>query len=198
MSRIHHRSIWHEPSIFRRYSSAFLPGCLVILVYLLVALDSANLLLLLMRLGIYGAAAYGSVLHRRPKDQVLGKALPTVFARVFVQAEAEVGDASAHRGGISVSYGRDRDRRLGSDSCCGAEGLSKSFSCFAEPIMKRPAGYWSKSSTPEIERYGIEVFRIHIAKIQLPSSQHYSVANHCSAGDIISADAPKSFAAKAN
>jgi hypothetical protein len=78
------------------------------------------------------------------------------------------------------------------------EGLSRSFATRSVAIgYEETRRLLIEVLAPEIERYGIEVFRIHIAKIQLPSSQYQSAATLFSE-ESSSRDAMKSFAAKAN
>jgi len=180
---------------FQKIQLGILLGCLVILVYLLVALDSANLLFLLMVL----------VFMALPTFFILGRKIRywekpyQLYSREFsykpkLKSGMQVPIEVEYQFPTSVTAAGVLDRLHSSAE----EGLSRSFATRSIATdYEESRRLLVEVLGPEIERYGIEVFRIHIAKIQPPSSQYQSVATLFSV-ETSSPDAPRSLAAKAN
>lgn len=183
---------------FQKIQLGILLGCLVILVYLLVALDSANLFLLLMVLVFmalpltaaffivgrkisYWEKPYQMYSHEFSYKPKLKSGMP-VPVDVEYQFPTPVNSAGV----------------LDQIQAAAEEGLNRSFATRSYATdYEETRRLLVEVLTPEIERLGIEVFRIHIAKIQPPSSQYQSVASLFSV-ETSSPEAPRSLAAKAN
>lgn len=183
---------------FQKMQLGILLGCVVILVYLLVALDSANLLLLLMVLVFMALPLTAAFFIVGRKIKYWEKPYQ-LYSREFsykpkLKSGMQVPIEVEYQFPTPVTSAGVLDQI----HTAAGEGLSRSFA------MRSIATDYEECRRllvevlgPEIERHGIEVFRIHIAKIQLPSSQYQSVVTLFSA-ETSSRDATKSLAAKAN
>jgi hypothetical protein len=183
---------------FQKVQLGILLGCLVILVYLLVALDSANLLFLLMVLVFMALPLTAAFFIVGRKIRYWEKPYQ-LYSREFsykpkLKSGMQVPIEVEYQFPTPVTSAGVLDQI----HAAADEGLGRSFATrSAATDYEETRRLMVEVLAPEIERYGIEVFRIHIAKIQLPSSQYQSVATLFSA-ETSSLDAPRSLAAKAN
>jgi hypothetical protein len=181
---------------FQKVQLGILAGCLVILLYLLVALDSANLLLLLMVLVFLALPLTVAffVVDRKVKywekpfqlysREFSYKPKLTTGIQIPVQVEYQFPTA------VNTSDTLERIHVAASS------GIDKSYSSLSDPSdYEETRRLLVQVLSPEIERLGIEVFRIHIIKIQSPL-QRYSFSTSF-AEEPSPIDAPRSLAAKA-
>jgi hypothetical protein len=183
---------------FQKIQLGILIGCLVILVYLLVALDSANLLLLLLVLLFMALPLTAAFFVVDRKIKYWEKPYQ-LYSREFCYKPKL-------KSGIQVPIQLEYQfpapgRSLDVSNCIHAaaeQGLDQRFSQLSHPIdYEETRKLLVGVLTPEIERLGIEVFRIHIIKIQMPLSQYYSVGASLSVRTPLP-DSSRSLAAKAN
>jgi hypothetical protein len=181
---------------FQKIQLGILVGCLAILLYLLVALDSANLLLLLMVL-IFMALPLTAAFF------IVGRKIK-YWERPYQMYSRDFSYKPKLKSGMQVPIEVEYQFPTPVNSpgvlsqihVAAEEGLGQSFAMRSDaPDYEENRRLLAEVLSPEIERLGIEVFRIHIAKIQLPSSQYHSVATLFSV-DTTLPTAPKSFAAK--
>lgn len=183
---------------YQKVQLGILACCLMLLVYLLIALDSTNLLVLLMLLVFMALPLTVAFFVLDRKIKYWGKPYQ-LYSREFsykpkLASGIQVPVQVEYQFPTAVSASGDIDRVHAAASA----GLDRSFSSLAHPTdYEETRRMLVQVLAPEIERLGIEVFRIHIVKIQFPSPQRYSFATSFSE-DTVSADAPKSLAAKAN
>jgi hypothetical protein len=183
---------------FQKIQLGILLGCLVILVYLLVALDSANLLLLLMVL-VFMALPLTAAFFIVGRKIGYWEKPYQLYSREFsykprLKSGVQVPIEVEYQFPTSVTATGVLDQI----HVAAEEGLSRSYVTLSVATdYEETRRLLVEVLAPEIERYAIEVFRIHIAKIQLPSSQYQSVATLFSVETSLP-EAPKSLAAKAN
>jgi hypothetical protein len=183
---------------FQKIQLGILVGCLVILLYLLVALDSANLLLLLMVLVFMAlplTAAY-FIVGRRVK--YWEKPYP-LYSREYsykpkLKSGMQVPIQVEYQFPTPVNSSGILDRI----HAAAEEGLSRSFSLRSDATdYEETRRLLAEVLTPEIERLDIEVFRVHITNIQMPLSQYHSILTLLDVERSLP-EPPKFLAAKTN
>jgi hypothetical protein len=181
---------------FQKVQLGILAGCLVILLYLLVALDSANLLSLLLILVFLALPLTVTFFVVDRKIQYWEKPFQ-LYSREFSYKPKL---ASGVQVPVQVEYQFPTEVNT-SDTlervhAAAAAGIDKSYSSLSDPSdYEETRRLLVQVLSPEIERLGIEVFRIHIVKIQYPS-QRYSFSTSFTE-ELSFIDAPRSLAAKA-
>ena len=181
---------------FQKVQLGILAGCLMILLYLLVALDSANLLLLLMVLVFLALPLTVAFFVVDQKVKYWEKPFQ-LYSREFsykpkLKSGAQVPVQVEYQFPTEVNTSDTLDRIHAAAS----SGIDKSYSLLSDPSdYEETRRLLVQVLSPEIERLGIEVFRIHIVKIQYPS-QRYSFSMSYPE-EPASMDAPRSLAARA-
>ncbi len=183
---------------FHKVQLGILVGCVVILLYLLFALDSANLLMLLMVLIFMALPLTAAFFIVGRKIKYWEKPYQMYSREFSYKPKLDSGMQVP----ITVEYqfptAMNSPAVLDRIHAAADEGLLRSFAMRSEaPDYEDARSLLAEVLSPEIERLGIEVFRIHITKIQLPSSQYHSVATLFSLDTPVTAT-PKSLAAKTN
>jgi hypothetical protein len=185
-----------EAEYFQKVQLGILAGCLVILLYLLVALDSANLLVLLMVLVFLALpltvtffVVDGKVKYWEKPFQLYSREFsykPKLTSGVQVPIQVE----------YQFPTEVNTSETLESIHATAASGIDNFYSCLSNPSdYEETRRLLVQVLSPEIERLGIEVFRIHIVKIQYPSQRYsFSASFHEEPASI---DAPRSLAARA-
>jgi hypothetical protein len=181
---------------FQKVQLGILAGCLMILLYLLVALDSANLLLLLLVLVFLALPLTVAFFVVDRKVKYWEKPFQ-LYSREFSYKPKL---ASGVQVPVQVEYqfptAVNTSDTLECLHAAAAAGIDKSYSSLSDPSdYEETRRLLVQVLSPEIERLGIEVFRIHIVKIQYPS-QRYSFSMSYPE-EPASIDAPRSLAARA-
>jgi len=183
---------------FQKIQLSILLGCLAILLYLLVALDSANLFHLLLVL-VFMALPLTIAFF------MVGRQI-RYWEKPFQLYSREFSYKPALKSGIQVPIQVEYQFPTAVDSpdvlhrihAAAEEGLDGSFSQLADPgDYEATRKLLAKVLEPEIKSLEIEVFRIHIAKIQVPSSQYYSFGSPIRVGAALQ-EPIKSMAARAH
>lgn len=183
---------------FQKIQLAILLSCLIILVYLLIALDSANLLVLLVVLFFMALPLTAAFFMVDRKIKYWEKPYQ-LYSREFSYKPKL---KSGMQVPIQVEYQFptpvNSPAVLNRVHAAAEEGLNQSFSMRSEATdYEETRRLLVAVLAPEIERLSIEVFRIHVAKMQLPSSQYCSFATAFTVDQHLP-DLSRLLAAKAN
>jgi hypothetical protein len=183
---------------FQKVQLGILVGCLVILLYLLVALDSANLLLLLMVLIFMALPLTAAFFIVGRKIKYWEKPYQMYSREFSYKPKLKSGTQVPVEVEYQFPTAVNSPAVLNQIHAAADQGLRQAFAMRSAALdYEETRMLLAEVLSPEIERLGIEVFRIHIARIQLPSSQYHSVATLFSV-DTAAPGTPKSLATKAN
>jgi hypothetical protein len=171
----------------QRMQQGILLSCMAILIYLLIALDSQNLLLLLLVL-IFMASPLTAAFFMVDRKIKYWEKPYQLYSQEFsyrpkLKSGVQVPIHVEYQFPTSVTTPEILDRiHEAAES-----GISRFFSAFQMATdYEETRRLFVQILTPEIEKLGIDIFRIHILKIHFPASQEYYT---------LTFEAPRSMAA---
>jgi hypothetical protein len=183
---------------FQKIQLGILLGCVGILLYLLVALDSTNLLLLLMVIVFLALPLTATFFVVGRKIKYWEKPYQLYSREFSYRPKLRSGMQVPIDGEYQFPDSMNLPSVLNQIHAAAEEGLCRVFATRSVPTdYEETRRLLAEVLSPKVERLGVEVFRIHIAKIQLPSTQYHSFTPSFGVGTPLP-DPPKSLAAKAN